>query len=48
MKYALMFVGILAMCVPEDANMMQLVMQGTFGLAMFIRGVFLALEEEYI
>ena len=45
MKYALMIAGILMMCVPEDANLMRFAMQGAFGLALFIRGVMLALEE---
>lgn len=45
MKYALMIAGLLVMCVPEDADMMRFAMQGAFGVALFIRGVFLALEE---
>ena len=45
MKYALMIAGILVMCVPEDASVRRFVVQGAFGLALFVRGVLMALEE---
>ena len=46
MKYLLMIVGILVMCVPDDASWLQFVLQGAIGLAMFITGVILTLEED--
>lgn len=45
MKYALMIVGILTMCVPEDAGLLRFVLQGGFGLALFGLGVLVALDE---
>jgi predicted Na+-dependent transporter len=46
MKYLLMIVGILVMCVPDNASWLQFVLQGAVGLAMFITGVILTLEED--
>lgn len=46
MKYLLMIVGILVMCIPDDAGWLQFVLQGAIGLAMFITGVILTLEED--
>lgn len=46
MKYLLMIVGILVMCVPDDASWLQFALQGAVGLAMFITGVILTLEED--
>ena len=46
MKYLLMIVGILVMCIPDDASWLQFVLQGAIGLAMFITGVILTLEED--
>jgi predicted Na+-dependent transporter len=46
MKYLLMIVGILVLCVPDDAGWLQFVLQGAIGLAMFITGVILTLEED--
>lgn len=45
MPYILMLIGILTMCVPEDASLMRFAIQGAFGLALFICGVMLALED---
>lgn len=46
MKYLLMIVGILVLCIPDDASWLQFVLQGAIGLAMFITGVILTLEED--
>jgi hypothetical protein len=46
MKYLLMIVGILVMCVPDDASWLQFAVQGAIGLAMFVTGVVLALDEK--
>ena len=46
MKYALMFAGLIVMCVPEDAGFLRFAVQAAFGLMMFIGGVALMLEEE--
>ena len=46
MKYLLMIVGILVLCIPDDAGWLQFVLQGAIGLAMFITGVILTLEED--
>ena len=46
MKYALMFAGLIVMCVPEDAGFLRFSVQSAFGLMMFIGGVALMLEEE--
>jgi predicted Na+-dependent transporter len=46
MKYLLMIVGILVLCVPDDAGWLQFALQGSVGLAMFITGVILTLEED--
>lgn len=44
-KYVLMIVGILVMCVPEDATILRLIIQGLFGLDLFASGVYLAIRE---
>lgn len=44
-KYVLMIVGILVMCVPEDASLTRLIIQGLIGLDLFASGVFLAIRE---
>jgi len=41
-----MIVGILVLCVPDDAGWLQFALQGAVGLAMFITGVILTLEED--
>ena len=46
MKYLLMIVGILVLCIPDDAGWLQFVLQGAIGLGMFITGVILTLEED--
>ena len=45
-KYVLMFVGILTMCVPEDAGFLRFALQALVGLVIFGLGVILALDEE--
>jgi predicted Na+-dependent transporter len=46
MKYFLIIAGILTMCIPDNASWLQFVLQGAVGLAMFITGVILTLEED--
>lgn len=46
-KYAAMIVGLITMCVPEDASFLRFAVQGLAGLAIFVIGVLLALDEEY-
>jgi hypothetical protein len=46
MNYGLMFVGILTMCVPEDASSMRFALQGIAGLAIFFLGIAMTLGEE--
>ena len=46
MKYLLIIAGILVMCVPDNASWLQFALQGAIGLAMFITGVILTLEED--
>jgi hypothetical protein len=38
MPYFLMFAGLIAMCVPEDASFGRFALQAGFGLLMFIVG----------
>lgn len=45
-KYAAMFGGILIMCVPEDTSNLRLFLQGSAGLALFILGSWMFLEEK--
>lgn len=45
-KYALIIGGILVMCVPEDASILQFFIQGLIGLVMLGTGVYLANQEE--
>ena len=46
MKYFLIIAGILVMCIPDSAGWLQFILQGAIGLAMFITGVILTLEED--
>ena len=45
-KYVAIFVGILIMCVPEDASMLRFAFQGLIGLAIFTVGIISMLNEE--
>ena len=45
-KYVLIFGGILTMCVPDDASLVRFALQGALGLALFITGIVLTLEEQ--
>jgi len=45
-KYFLIIAGILTMCIPDNASWLQFALQGTVGLAMFITGVVLVLDED--
>ena len=46
MKYALMFAGLIVMCVPEDAGFLRFAAQAALGLMIFVSGIALMLEEE--
>ncbi len=45
-KYVLIFGGILTMCVPDDASLVQFALQGALGLALFITGMVMTLNEQ--
>ncbi len=45
-KYVLIFGGILTMCVPDDASLVQFALQGALGLALFIAGMVMTLNEQ--
>ena len=45
-KYVAMIVGLIIMCVPEDAGSLRFFLQGGFGLAIFGLGTLLALDEQ--
>ena len=45
MNYVLLFVGLLVMCVPEDAGFLRFALQGGFGLMMFIAGATTLINE---
>lgn len=45
-KYLAMIVGLIIMCVPEDAGFLRFFLQGGFGLAIFGLGVIAALDEQ--
>ena len=47
MNYGLMFVGILTMCVPEDASFLRFALQGIAGLIIFGLGIAMTLEEKH-
>jgi len=46
-KYVLIFGGILTMCVPDDASLVQFALQGALGLALFITGIVLVLDDKH-
>ena len=46
-KYVLIFTGIFIMCVPDDASLVQFALQGALGLALFITGIVLVLDDEH-
>jgi len=48
MPYFLMIAGLITMCVPEEAGLLRLALQGGFGLGMFILGVMAGLEESAV
>ncbi len=45
-KYVLIFAGIFTMCVPDDASLVQFALQGALGLALFITGMVMTLNEQ--
>lgn len=45
-KYAVMFIGLIVACVPEDAGMLRFALQGLAGLSIFSLGVFMSLNEQ--
>lgn len=44
-KYIAIIVGIIIMCVPEDASMLRFAIQGFIGLLIFGLGIVAALDE---
>lgn len=48
MPYFLMIAGLITMCVPEEAGLLRLILQGGFGLSMFGLGVLITLEESAV
>jgi hypothetical protein len=45
MPYFLMIAGLITMCVPEEAGLLRMFLQGGFGLAMFGLGTLIAIDE---
>lgn len=45
-KYAAMIIGLIVMCVPEDAGFLRFAIQGLFGLSIFMAGAISAITEE--
>ena len=45
MPYVLMIAGLITMCVPEEAGLLRMFLQGGFGLAMFGLGTLIAINE---
>lgn len=46
MPYVLLVIGLLTMCVPDDASFWRFAAQGAFGLAMFVTGIVMLLEKD--
>jgi len=45
-KYAAMIIGLIVMCVPEDAGFLQFVIQAFIGFSIFMVGAIDAITEE--
>jgi len=45
MPYFLMIAGLITMCVPEEAGLLRMFLQGGFGLAMFGLGTLITINE---
>jgi hypothetical protein len=45
-KYAAVFIGLIVMCVPEDASMLRFAFQGLVGLSIFMVGIISLINEE--
>jgi hypothetical protein len=45
-KYAAMFIGLIVMCVPEDAGFLQFAVQGLLGFSIFMVGAISVITEE--
>lgn len=45
MPYILFIVGLLTMCVPEDASLMRFIIQGGIGLLIFMLGIGMLIES---
>lgn len=45
MPYILFIVGLLTMCVPDDASVTRFIIQGGIGLLIFILGVGMLIER---
>jgi fucose permease len=46
LKYFLFFAGILTMCVPDEASLSHMAVQGVIGLLMMIAGAYLMIQEQ--
>jgi hypothetical protein len=45
-KYAAMIIGLIVMCVPEDAGFLRFAVQAFIGLSIFMVGAISAITEE--
>lgn len=46
MPYILMFAGLITMCVPEEAGLLRMALQGMLGLGLFGLGIGIILDEK--
>lgn len=46
MNYVAVFIGLIVMCVPEDASMLRFAFQGLVGLSIFMVGIISLINEE--
>lgn len=44
-KYAAMIIGLIVMCVPEDASFLRFAIQAFIGLSIFMLGAYAAITE---
>jgi len=46
MPYILMFAGLITVCVPEEAGLLRMFLQGMLGLGLFGLGTLMVLDEK--
>ena len=46
MPYILIFAGLITMCVPEEAGLLRMALQGMLGLGLFGLGTLMVLDEK--